>query len=85
MFYAFAQVVALTAVAACRERLGVEVAGAATTTQVAHDMGKEEAEVAGYTCEFFCAALAPSLEQRALKVHPSHTQKMHEVIAVTAK
>ena len=85
MFYFLAKVAALTAVAASRGHLGVEVVGAAFITMTAQHMRTEEVAVAGYTCEFFCAALAPSLEQRALKVHPSHTQKMHEVIAVTAK
>ena len=84
MFYLFAKVVALTAVAASRGHLGAEVAGAATTTQAAQNLGLEEVVVAGYTCECFSLALA--LEQ--LEVHPPHThyeKSRDEMIGVIAK
>ena len=84
MFYFLAKVAALTAVAASRGHLGVEVVGAATVTVTAQHMGTEEVVVAGYTCE--CCSLALALEQ--LQVHPPHThyeKSRDEMIGVTTE
>ena len=73
MFYFLAKVAALTAVAASRGHLGVEVVGAATVTMTAQHMRTEEVAVAGYTCE--CFSLSLLLSSNWKYTHRTHTMK----------